>query len=93
MKRFFANWKLSRKLFIGPSVTILSLLILGWVAYDGLSGQKSTVENIFTRRFQSYQTSAAVARDITGVHASLYKIISLTNAGYDQKKIEALEKK
>ena len=92
MKRFFSNWKLSRKLFIGPSVTILSLLILGWVAYAGLSAQKSTVENIFTRRFQSYQTSATVARDITDVHASLYKLISWTNAGYDKKKIEALGK-
>lgn len=92
MKRFFANWRLSRKLFIAPSLTIFSLLILGWVTYTGLSGQKSTVENIFTRRFQSYQTSATVARDITDVHASLYKLISWTNAGYEKKRIEALGK-
>jgi methyl-accepting chemotaxis protein len=92
MKHFFANWKLSRKLSIAPSVTIFSLLILGWVTYTGLSDQKSTVENIFTRRFQSYQTSANIARDMTDVHASLYKLISWTNAGYDKKKIEALAK-
>jgi methyl-accepting chemotaxis protein len=92
MKRFFNNWKLSRKLSIAPSVTIFSLLILGWVTYAGLSDQKSTVENIFTRRFQSYQTSATIARDLTDVHASLYKLISWTNAGYDKKKIESLGK-
>ena len=92
MNHFFANWRLSRKLFIGPSVTIFSLLVLGWVTYTGLSSQKSTVENIFTRRFQSYQTSATTARDITDVHASLYKLISWANAGFDKKKIEALGK-
>ena len=92
MNRFFANWRLSRKLFIAPSVTIFSLLILGWVTYTGLSGQKSTVENIFTRRFQSYKTSATTARDITDVHASLYKLISWANAGFDKNKIEALGK-
>ena len=92
MKRFFANWRLSRKLFIAPSLTIVSLLTLGWVTYTGLSDQKSTVENIFTRRFQSYQTSATIARDITDVHASLYKLISWANAGYKKERIEALGK-
>jgi methyl-accepting chemotaxis protein len=92
MKGFLNNWKLSRKLSIAPSVTIFSLLILGWVTYTGLSDQESTIENIFTRRFQSYQTSATIARDIAEVHASLYKLISWTSAGYDKKKIEALGK-
>jgi phosphoglycerate-specific signal transduction histidine kinase len=90
---FFSNGFgdiLAYKLLSMALITFFSLLILGWVTYTGLLDQKSTVENIFARRFQSYQTSATVARDISEVHAGLYKLISWTNAGYDKKKIEAL---
>jgi methyl-accepting chemotaxis protein len=92
MNRFFLNQKLSRKLLIAPSAVIIFLVILGLVSYFNLSNQRSAIENIFSNRFKAYQTSATIVKDIGNVHANLYKVISWTNAKYDQKRIELLGK-
>jgi methyl-accepting chemotaxis protein len=90
MMRFFLNQKLSRKLLVAPMVIILFLIILGLVAYRNLSSQRSAIESIFDERFKAYQTGATIVKDITNVHANLYKVISWTEAKYDEKKIELL---
>jgi methyl-accepting chemotaxis protein len=92
MRRFFLNQKLSKKLLVAPLVIIIFLVILGLVAYRNLSHQRSAIENIFEERFKAYQTGATVVKDITNVHANLYKVISWTDAKYDEKKIELLGK-
>jgi len=92
MKQFFLNQKLSKKLLVAPLVIIIFLVILGLVAYRNLSNQRSAIENIFDERFKAYQTGATVVKDITNVHANLYKVISWTDAKYDEKKIELLGK-
>jgi methyl-accepting chemotaxis protein len=73
-------------------VIIIFLVILGLVSYSNLSNQKSAIENIFSNRFKAYQTSTTIVKDIASVHANLYKVISWTNAKYDQKRIELLGK-
>ncbi len=88
----FANMKMSMKLMVAPSAVIVFLLILGWVAYQGLFKQKNAMEDVFNNRFKKYQTSATVLKDLAGVHASLYKVISWANAKYDEKKIDQLGK-
>jgi len=92
MTRFFLDQKLSRKLLAAPLLIILFLMILGWVSYFNLSNQRSAIESIFDERFKAYQNGAAIVKDITNVHANLYKVISWTDAKYDQKKIELLGK-
>jgi len=92
MKRFFQNQKLSKKLLFAPLVIIVFLILLGWVSYLNLSNQRSAIESIFDERFKAYQTGATIVKDITNVHANLYKVISWTDAKYDEKKIELLGK-
>ena len=92
MKQFFKNLKLSKKLLIAPTVVILFLLILGGMSYIGLSNQNSAIENIFNNQFKNYQTSATIIKDITNVHANIYKVINWANATYDTKKIDLLGK-
>jgi methyl-accepting chemotaxis protein len=92
MKRLLMNLKLSKKLLIAPMVVIAFLVISGIVSYLSLSNQKSAIEEIFGTRFKSFQTSARIIKDVTSVHANLYKVISWATANYDAKKIEALGK-
>jgi methyl-accepting chemotaxis protein len=92
MKRFIANWKLSKKLFVGPLLVMLFLTLMGLLSYSGLTSQKSAVEDIFNNRFKGYQASAGMLKDLSQAHASLYKVISWANAQYDEKKVEALGK-
>ena len=92
MRRFFLNQKLLRKLLVAPLVIIIFMILLGLVAYRNLSSQRSAIENIFDERFKAYQTGATIVKDITNVHANLYKVISWADAKYDEKKIELLGK-
>jgi methyl-accepting chemotaxis protein len=92
MKRLIANLKMSRKLFIGPLLVMLFLILMGLLSYSGLTSQKASVEDIFNNRFKGYQTSAGILKDISQTHANLYKVISWANAQYDEKKVEALGK-
>ena len=92
MKQLFLNQKLSKKLLVAPLVIIIFMILLGLVAYRNLSSQRSALENIFDERFKAYQTGATIVKDITNVHANLYKVISWTDAKYDEKKIERLGK-
>jgi methyl-accepting chemotaxis protein len=92
MKRLIANLKMSRKLFIGPLLVMLFLILMGLLSYSGLTSQKASVEDIFNNRFKGYQTSAGILKDISQAHANLYKVISWANAQYDEKKVEALGK-
>jgi len=92
MTGLIANLKISKKLFIGPLLVMVFLLLLGFVSYSGLSSQKSSIEDIFNNRFKGYQTSASILKDLSQVHANLYKVISWANANYDAKKVESLGK-
>jgi methyl-accepting chemotaxis protein len=92
MKQFLMNLKMSRKLLLSPLSVVIFLLVFGVVSYVGLSAQKSAINDIFNIRFQGYQTSARILNDIANVHANIYKIISWTNAKYDEKKIAAFSK-
>ena len=89
MKQAIVNLKMSKKLMLAPSVTILFLLAFGLVAYVGLVQQKSAINSIFSR-FQSHQASSSMSNDITYVHASLYRLIEWAVAKYDPSKIEKL---
>ncbi|MHB8091014.1 MAG: methyl-accepting chemotaxis protein [Syntrophales bacterium] len=90
MKSLLMNLKLSKKIMIAPAAVIVFLLISGIVSYLSLSQQKSAIEEIFGTRFKSYQVSARLSKDVTSVHANLYKVLSWATANYDVKKIDTL---
>ncbi len=92
MKSLFLNLKLSKKLLVTPLVIIVFMILLGSVAYRNLFSQRSAIDNIFDERFKAYQTGATIIKDITNVHANLYKVISWADAKYDEKKINLLGK-
>ncbi len=91
MKKVILNLKMSKKLMLAPAVAVLFLLAFGFVAYIGLSQQRSAVKNIIDR-FQSQQTSSSMMTDVTYVHASLFRLIEWAYSRYDQAKIDKLGK-
>ncbi|OPY75711.1 MAG: Methyl-accepting chemotaxis protein PctC [Syntrophorhabdus sp. PtaU1.Bin058] len=90
MKKFFANLKMSRKLLVAPSIVILLMLVFGIVAYTGMLGQKSAIDDLFNTRFKNYQDISRIVNRITTIHSNVYRAISWTQAGFDLKRIEAL---
>jgi methyl-accepting chemotaxis protein len=92
MKKLLLNLKLSRKVLLSPLVVIAFLLLSGAVSYLSLSSQKSAIEEIFGTRFKSFQTSSLLAKDVTSVHANIYKVLSWATAKYDADKIDELGK-
>jgi methyl-accepting chemotaxis protein len=75
-----------------PSVVFIFLIVLSYGAYNGLSNQRTAIEDIFNNRFKVYQDSADMIKKIGNVHANIYKIISWVNAQYDDQKIQLLAK-
>ena len=83
---------MSNKLILAPMTAIFFLLVLAYVAYNGLSGQKTALEDIFNNRFKAYQSSSEIVKTVANVHANLYKCISWAGANLDAQKTEALGK-
>jgi len=87
VKKVIRNLKMAKKMMLLPSVVFIFLMVLSYGAYDGLSNQKTAIEDIFNNRFKVYQDSADMIKKIGNVHANIYKIISWVNAQYDDQKI------
>jgi len=88
----YKNLSMAMKVLIAPLLIILFLLLFGFASYLGLSTQKQALNDIFNNRFKSYQTSAILAKDLTGVHANAYRLLSMETAGFDRAKIDAFAK-
>jgi len=92
MNGLLMNLKLSKKLLIAPLVVLAFLILSGVVSYFSLSNQKSAIMEIFGTRFKSLETSSRLIKDVTTVHANLYKVISWANANYEAGRIDQLGK-
>jgi methyl-accepting chemotaxis protein len=92
MKNMIRNMRLSRKLSVAPATVAIFMVLLGIVAYGGLAKQNAALDDIFHNRFQRYQNSAVIVKDIASVHANIYKVISWANAKYEASKIDDLGK-
>ncbi|MEI7639684.1 MAG: methyl-accepting chemotaxis protein, partial [Syntrophus sp. (in: bacteria)] len=92
MRRFINNLKMANKLILAPMTAIFFLLVVAYVSYYGLSGQKTALEDIFNNRFKTYQSSAEIVKTVANIHANLYKCISWAGANMDAQKTEALGK-
>mgnify|MGYP000847800234 FL=1 len=90
MKKYLASLGMSKKLLLPPLVIIILLLIFGIVAYIGLLNQKSTINDIYNKKFKNYEMVSQTAINLTNVHANVYKVISWTNAQYEKARIEEL---
>ncbi|MCX8110301.1 MAG: methyl-accepting chemotaxis protein [Syntrophorhabdaceae bacterium] len=90
MKRYLSSLGMSKKLLLPPLVIIILLLTFGVVVYIGLLNQKSTINDIYNKKFKNYEMVSQTVITLTNVHASVYKVISWTSAQYEKARIEEL---
>lgn len=92
MKTFLTDQKIFWKLLVAPMLVLLLLIITAGISYRGLSYQQKAIEDLFEIRFQNYQDISTIVNRITSVHANVYKILSWSQASFDDKRVAALIK-
>jgi methyl-accepting chemotaxis protein len=92
VKTFLTDQKIFRKLLVAPMLVLLLLIITAGISYLGLSYQQKAVQDLFDVRFKNYQDISATVNRITAVHANVYKILSWSQASFDEKRVGALIK-
>ncbi len=88
----FKNISMAMRILIAPALIIGLLLLFAFSSYIGLTTQKRALNDIYHNRFKSYQTSAVLAKDLNGVHANTYRLLSWETTQFDRAKIDALGK-
>jgi len=92
MKRMISNLKMQRKLLLPPLTVIVFLVIFGIVSFMGMASQRATINEIYTNRFQGYQTVSTIINDMKEVHANTYKVLSWSSADFLRQNVEKLSK-
>ena len=89
MIKWLSNLRMTVKLLVSPAVAILFLFVVWIVCYVGFFNQKAALDDIFNNRFQNYQASAKIIKDLTEVHANVYKLLSMITAGNLKQKTDS----
>lgn len=89
MKLWLGNLKMTVKLLVSPVVVIVFLIIFGIVSYWGFYKQNTALNDIFNNRFQNYQASTGMIKDLVEVHANIYKLMGMIGANYDKAKTDS----
>jgi methyl-accepting chemotaxis protein len=89
MTSLFARMNMATKLFVSPLVCLLFMLLSGGVSFWGMRMQQATIEEMHSVRFANYAKVGTINSDTDSIHTDLYRLITLSKAGFDQKKLEA----
>lgn len=84
----FDNMKLSIKLLMTPVLVILLMLVSGAFSLWGIKAQQATIEEMQSVRFANYAKVGSLMNDTGTIHNRLYRLISWSRAGFEQKKLE-----
>jgi methyl-accepting chemotaxis protein len=92
MKAVLTDQKVFRKLLVAPMLVLLLLILTAGISYLGLSYQQKAMQDLFDIRFKNYQDISRIVNRITAVHANVYKILSWSQASFDEKRVSTLIK-
>lgn len=92
LRMWVQNLSMTRKVLMAPVVIIGCLLLFGALSFVGLTTQRKALHDIYDNRFKSYQISAALVKDLTSIHMSVYRLLSWEVARFDRAKIDELGK-
>jgi methyl-accepting chemotaxis protein len=87
-----SNLNMMAKILVAPMLIITLLVLFGAASYVGLATQKGALNDIYNKRFKSYQMSADLAKELTDVHMNTYRLLSWETARFDRVKIDKLGK-
>jgi methyl-accepting chemotaxis protein len=63
------------------------MILSGAVSFWGMRMQQATMQEMQSVRFANYAKAGSVMNDIDSVNTNLYRLITLSKAGFDQKKL------
>lgn len=89
MTSIFARMNMATKLFVSPLVCLLFMILSGVVSFWGMRVQQSTIQEMHSVRFSNYAKVGKTMNDTHRIHTSLYRLITQSKAGFDQKKLAA----
>jgi len=89
MTSLLARMNMATKLFVSPLVCLLFMILSGVVSFWGMRVQQSTIQEMHSVRFSNYAKVGKILNDTHAVHTSLYRLITQSKAGFDQKKLVA----
>lgn len=75
MKRFIGNLRMSLKLMIAPLIATLFLVLLAAVSYQGLSAQKTAIDDLASVRFRTYQDASQMIHRMAIAHKDVFKLL------------------
>jgi methyl-accepting chemotaxis protein len=65
--------KIWHKIVAAPAIAILFLVVLGAVSYGFMARQHASMDDMYQRRFASYQLAANAAQAVSEVHSNVYR--------------------
>lgn len=89
MTYLLARMNMATKLFVSPLVCLLFMILSGIVSFWGMRVQQSTIQEMHSLRFSNYAKAGKTMNDTHRVHTSLYRLLTQSKAGFDQKKLAA----
>jgi phosphoglycerate-specific signal transduction histidine kinase len=92
MRKMISNLKMQKKLLLPPLTVLVFLVIFGIISFIGMASQRSTINEIYTNRFQGYQTISTIVNDMKEVHSNTYKVLSWSSADFLRQNVEKLSK-
>lgn len=88
MTSLFARMNMATKLFASPLVCLFFMILSGAVSFWGMRMQQATIQEMHSIRFANYAKVGTIMNNSDGVHTNLYRLITQSKAGFDQKKLE-----
>ncbi len=92
MKAIIKNLKMNRIIMLLPFIFTVFKIIIASISYQGMSNQKSALDNVFNVRFQTYQDASQLITQIMTINKGVYRLLGFANSGMDAGKIEAMGK-
>lgn len=85
--RLLADMKISAKLFFYSVLNIAMLLLLIVAANDGLRGQTTLIESIFSQSFRQYAATVDVIDPIKTVNIRIYHAMNMVTGGFPDEDV------
>lgn len=90
VNEFIRNSPILKKVFLAPSVSIISIILLGLLFCGFLINQRLIVDEIFDKRFYLFKQSAEIVIKINQVNTGLHKGLLWAQSGYGKENVKKL---
>ncbi|HOJ52695.1 MAG TPA: methyl-accepting chemotaxis protein [Syntrophales bacterium] len=91
--KFFHRLSLGKKMLLSPLIVLIFLVVLAYFTFSGFWVMKSSIDDIFSRRFLGYLHASRILTDLSRIHADVYKVLNWVGTGHDEKEVADLSRK